>query len=164
MTSPASDSGITTVISVRMGELVAGTESAAFKTLLGSCIGLAVYDRTARIGGLAHVMLPSSVGHDGPPGKFVDTAVAELIEQVEQLGGQRRRLLAKIAGGARMFSTNVVSTIGDQNLDAVLNELKQQSIPVAGSHCGGTQGRRMTFLAANGKVSIYVIGAAPVEI
>lgn len=164
MTIPAPDSCGTTVTTVRMGELFTGTGNTTFKTLLGSCVGLALYDRSVRIGGLAHVMLPSSEGHEGPPGKFADTALAELIDQIEQLGGQRHRLIARFAGGARMFSTAVVSTIGDQNLDAIRNELKAESIPVIASHCGGTQGRRMTFRLENGTISIETVGAERVEI
>lgn len=164
MTRPAAESEPAVCTALRMGELGAGSGTMQFKTLLGSCVGLALYDRARRVGGLAHIVLPSSQGHDGPPARFVDTAIPELIECLVRLGGRERSLCAKLAGGARMFETQSASTIGDLNVDAMREELARRSIPVAGEHCGGQQGRRMTFWPADGRVLIEVVGSESVEI
>ena len=164
MTSPATGTPATQIVQVRMGELFVGRSEAQFKTLLGSCVGLVLYDRKALVGGLAHIMLPSSSGHNGPAGKFVDTAVAELIRRMETLGVRSHRLLAKLAGGATMFPTAAALTIGDQNVEATHRELKKRSIPIVGLHCGGTQGRRMTFSVALTRATIEIVGADAVEI
>ena len=149
---------------VRMGELRTGSAGDSFRTLLGSCIGLAIWDPQAKVGGLAHVMLPSSSGHDGPPGKFADTAIHELIRQLESLSGHRERLVAKIVGGARMFDSPTESTIGDQNIDAVCRGLDDEGIPVLGSDCGGTSGRRMVFSVATGHVVVEAVGSEAKQI
>ncbi len=157
-------SGARDVSSLRMGEMDVGTGDTFLKTLLGSCVGLALYDRSAGVGGLAHIVLPASRGHDGPAGKFVDTAIPELIDRIRQIGGQPSRLSAKLAGGASMFDTQSASAIGDQNVEAIREELSGRSIPVAAIHCGGTQGRRMTFWPAIGKVLIEIVGSESIEI
>lgn len=152
------------LISVRIGGLEAGQAGVTFRTLLGSCIGLAMYDRSARVGGLAHIVLPDSVGHEGPPGKFVETAVPELIRQIENLGGKRRNLRAKLSGGANMFSSDAPKTIGDRNLEAIQQALAERGVPVMATHCGGTQGRRMTFDPATGAVRIEIVGREIIEL
>ena len=86
---------------VRIAEIVASKAPARLRTVLGSCIGVALYDRRAGIGGLAHVMLPDSRGEVKMPGKFADTAIPALVEKLTQAGAGK--LSAKIAGGANML-------------------------------------------------------------
>jgi len=154
----------TKVSSVRMGEIAVSRDDEPIKSLLGSCIGLAVFDRIAGIGGLAHVVLPSSEGHTGPPGKFVDTAIPELIRLIEERGGRPRNLAAKLAGGARMFQTESATSVGDRNLETIERQLNERKIPILGQHCGGTAGRRMTFYPRTGRVIIEIVGAESIEI
>lgn len=73
------------------------------RTVLGSCIGVAVYDRVAKVGGMAHVILPDSNEGSGDPGKFADTAVDLLVENLVAEGAEKKRVAAKMAGGATMF-------------------------------------------------------------
>ena len=128
-----------------MGEIALATRGETIRTLLGSCIGIALHDPHSRIGGLAHVVLPNSRGHRGPPGKFVDTAIPELIRLIGGCGGKLPNLTAKIAGGARMFATSADIAIGEHNLAAIERELADRRIPILSRHCGGHQGRRMNF-------------------
>lgn len=152
------------VSSVRMGEIVVGGEDELIKSLLGSCIGLAVHDRIVGIGGLAHIVLPSSEGYIGPPGKFADTAISELIRRIEEQGGCQRNMVAKLAGGARMFHCESSLTVGERNLETIKRHLQERSIPVCGQHCGGTSGRRMVFYPRTGRVTIGLIGEKSIEI
>ncbi len=152
------------IVTVRMGEIALATGGETIRTLLGSCIGIALHDSRSKIGGLAHVVLPSSRGHSGPPGKFVDTAIPELIRLLDECGGEWRNLTAKIAGGARMFATSANVAIGEHNLAAIERELADRRIPILSRHCGGKQGRRMNFTPCNGRVSIEIVGSDSVEI
>ena len=68
-------------IKVGMGDLQVATGPVVFRTLLGSCVGLALYDPHRAIGGLAHVVLPNSGGTAALPGKYADTALPELLRQ-----------------------------------------------------------------------------------
>lgn len=149
---------------VGMGELKLLQGSGVLRTLLGSCVGLALYDLRNRVGGLAHIVLPSSNGLGSPPGKFADTAIPELIRRLEQSGGRLRNLAAKFAGGANMFATTSMNAVGDQNIAMVELLLRNAGIPVLGRHCGGKQGRRMAFDVETGKVTVEVVGGPPVEV
>jgi len=84
---------------IAMGALGVAQGDQVLRTLLGSCLGLALYDRRLKLGGLAHIVLPKAPA--GPcelPGKFVDTAVPALIRKMEALAdGTALKLWAKIA-------------------------------------------------------------------
>ncbi|SFH74648.1 chemotaxis protein CheD [Planctomicrobium piriforme] len=149
---------------VKIGELGLAGGAGVLRTLLGSCIGLCVYDRQRRIGGLAHIVLPDSHGRQDSLGKYADTAVPELIRQITLAGGRAGSLNAKIAGGADMFAAAKTMTVGSQNRTAVLACLKLRDIPVLKDHCGGEQGRRMYFFPETGRVRIEIVGQEPVDL
>ena len=131
------------------------------RTVLGSCIGVALYDRVAKLGGLAHVILPDSSEGSGDPGKFADTAVDLLLDELEQAGAERRRIAAKIAGGAAMFGEQRTASLGDRNAEAVETRLKSHFVRLAGRAIGGTKGRKMTLDPATGDVAVWIIGEPP---
>ena len=150
--------------SIRMGEMSVAGDGEELRTLLGSCIGLALYDRQRKVGGLAHIVLPSTHGATVLPGKSVDKAIPTLIKDIEQLVGSELKLTAKIAGGASMFSTTVAANIGLRNIEACEQLLGELGIPIVAKHCGGKQGRRMSLNTANGKVVIEIVGQDPIEL
>ncbi len=84
-----------------MGELAVHAEGGVLRTLLGSCVGVALFDRRLRIGGLAHVVLPRSRGQVDQPGKFADTAIPELMKRMEQLVDQPMKLTRQACGGSK---------------------------------------------------------------
>jgi chemotaxis protein CheD len=147
-----------------MGEMDVAIRDGVLRTLLGSCIGLALYDRRHKVAGLAHIVLPASRGPTELPGKFVDTAIPRLVQHMEKLAGTTLKPFAKIAGGANMFATSAEQTIGSQNIQASELFLARLGIPVVARHCGGQQGRRMTLHAPTGRVVIEVVGVEPVEL
>jgi chemotaxis protein CheD len=130
--------------SVRMGEIEvscrAGDELVARG--LGSCIGLALVDRSAGIAGLAHIVLPESTPTDRQPGKFADLAVPELIDRIVRAGASRRRLEAVLAGGARMFELGELD-IGARNAEAVRSGLAASGLSVRAAETGGSRGRTL---------------------
>ena len=131
------------------------------RTVLGSCIGVAIYDRVAKVGGMAHVILPCSEEGSGDPAKFADTAVDMLIDQVMEVGAERKRLTAKIVGGAAMFGDQVKASLGDRNAEAVCERLKHHAIRLAASDVGGTKERKMMLDPATGDVQVEIIGQEP---
>ena len=147
--------------SLPMGELAVARTNGVLRTLLGSCLGLALYDSRLKVAGLGHIVLPASQGRNTTPGKYADTAVPELIRQMQALVSEERlKLRAKIAGGANMFvSADSSNTIGAQNILAVERLLDELRIPIIGRHCGGELGRRMLLDATTGMVTIDVVGA-----
>jgi chemotaxis protein CheD len=150
--------------SIRMGEMAVAREDGVLRTLLGSCIGLALYDRKRKVGGLAHVVLPESRGGTDKPGKFMDTAIPALFQDMKKLAGGAIEPTARIVGGANMFATEVVATIGEQNVEASERVLGALQIPIVGRHCGGDKGRRMSLDTATGLIIIEIVGSDPIEL
>ena len=148
---------------LKMGELAVCQKGECLRTLLGSCLGVALYDRRLKLGGLAHVVLPYSPGQIELPGKYADTAIPELLRQMQLLSrGEPLRPVAKLAGGANMFNSyGSLATIGEQNITAVERQLEERRIPVVARHVGGEQGRRMLLDSASGLVTVEIAGLEP---
>jgi chemotaxis protein CheD len=124
---------------------------------LGSCVGIVLHDPSARVGALIHAMLPSvkySKSKDNRA-KFVDTAVPMAIEEMEKLGARRYRITAKLVGGARMFTEYENGAfIGDRNIQAAKNILKEHGVKIIARNTGGTIGRTVEFDISTGKVLV----------
>ena len=147
-----------------MGEMAVASGGDELRTLLGSCIGLALYDRQKKVGGLAHIVLPRTRGETDRPGKYADTAIPALIADMEKRIGGALKLTAKIAGGASMFTTTVAANIGQQNVEMCEQLLGELGIPIVARHCGGKKGRRMSLNTADGSVVIEIVGNEPIKL
>jgi chemotaxis protein CheD len=144
---------------VGMGQLAAGRAPERMKAVLGSCIGLAIYHPRLKTGIMAHIVLPDSAGRkDGKPGKYADTAVPTMLARIQELGAPRSGLVAKLAGGANMFSGSGPLQIGDANAQAVLRAVEHAAVRVVGQDLGGTKGRRVTFDCAGGQMKVECVG------
>ncbi|MFT4549902.1 MAG: chemotaxis protein CheD [Pseudoalteromonas tetraodonis] len=150
--------------SIRMGEFSVAKGEGVLRTLVGSCIGLALYDAAHKVAGLAHIVLPKSRNSTDPSGKFVDTAIPALLRDMMRLTGGPINPTARLTGGANMFATKAVLTIGYQNIEASERILGEMGIPIVGSQCGGEKGRRVTLDAATGLITIEIAGADPMEL
>lgn len=135
---------------------------------LGSCIGLVLFDPVRKVGGLVHIMLPTApAGTVSNRFKFADTAIEEMIRLVTQAGALRSQLQAKLAGGAHMFN-NIYNTdmmgIGKRNVDACQKVLKENRIPIAGQHTGGTSGRSIEFCCESNFLQIRTVSPKSVRL
>jgi chemotaxis protein CheD len=170
-TSPATGSPEPVeVVSVAIGQFAVAAAPVRLRTLLGSCVGVVVYDRASQIGGLAHVVLPAARGAVDHPGKYADTAIPAVIAELERRLGSRARmrLTAKLAGGASMFQVDTPAdsslNIGRRNQEAIEAILAGLRIPVLARDLGGATGRRLTLDTVSGIVAIKVPGGSDYEI
>lgn len=150
----------TTEIRVKVAECAVGRDEQTLITIgLGSCVAIVLYDQTARIGGLAHVLLPDeSMARDrSNPAKFPASAVTVLLAEMTRLGADARRVRAKLVGGASMFS-NLLPTgsinIGDRNVAAARQALTRNGIPIVAEDVGSDHGRSVHFHLDNGRVEV----------
>ncbi len=150
-----------TCASVDMGRIVVARDSESLRAILGSCIGVTLYHPRFRIGAMAHVVLPKSSARSDTPGRFADTAIPRMIQLIENAGANRSGIVAKMTGGARMFGKEGPLQVGLANTEAVSEVLAKAGIRVVGTDLGGSNGRRVTFDAANGDLTIEVVGAPP---
>ncbi len=120
---------------------------ARLTALLGSCVGVALWEPTSKIGSLAHVMMPHCPEGNLQKAKFADTVVPALLEAMSRAGVNGGAVEAKLAGGSRsMFSPEHegVGQVGKNNLQVVRRELEKARIPVVGEDVGGGIGRKMS--------------------
>jgi chemotaxis protein CheD len=141
-----------TLTAVHIGDLRAESGASTLAVYgLGSCVALVLFDPKARVGGLAHVLLP------GPrpaqdllrdlPAKYATEALDALVGRIEALGGRRTAFRAALVGGARLFQSeeDVDSNIGPRNASAARIRLQESGIPISAEEVGGTQGRTVYF-------------------
>jgi chemotaxis protein CheD len=154
----------TRTIKVPMAGLELGQAPDVLETLLGSCIGIAVWDPSTGLGGLAHVMLPCSNGATATPGKFADTATAELKRRLLARGANPLCLRAKLAGGATMYGEKTAQDIGIKNYRAAVQGLQREKIALSAEDIGGTRGRIIHFSLSNGRLCVTVQRGVAVEV
>ena len=136
---------------------------------LGSCIGVAFYDKKTKIGGLLHIMLPDSSKFRSKENlyKYADTGIPLVIKEMVRMGANTSRITAKIAGGASMFNFSdkkIKMDIGKRNVEAVKTILSDYKIPILAEETGGTKGRTMIFKLESGLVEIRTLGVLNKEI
>ena len=147
-------------IKVSMAEVAIASSPTQLTTVgLGSCIGIVLYDPVNKIGGLAHIMLPNSQAiknSNNNKAKFADTAIELMLEKMISQGAKKKYLIAKIFGGANMFS-NISSTgsllnMGIRNIQATKQALIINNIPLVAEDTGANFGRTITLDTNTGQV------------
>lgn len=129
---------------------------------LGSCIGLALHDPVAGIGGLLHFMLPLSrinlekARHN--PYQFGDTGVSALLQELFDRGARRRYLVAKIAGAAEIASSAPRLGIGPRNRTVVRKTLWRNNILIDAEAVGGRRPRTLALDVATGRTTVKTDG------
>ncbi len=159
------------VVKVGMADLNVVKESGIIRTTgLGSCVGLTLYDKNIHLVGMAHVMLPSSdIAREGQLNiaKYADTALPELLKRLTDLGAIRSRLVAKMAGGAQMFSFSSGGDnmrIGPRNVEACKLFLQEYNIPLLAEDTGANYGRTIEMDCTTGMLSIRSVQMGKKEI
>jgi chemotaxis protein CheD len=129
---------------------------------LGSCLGIVIYQPRKKIGGLAHPMLPSyeAARIKGSRSKFVDTVISLMIDELKNQGCVVTTLVAKLFGGAHMFSfpsKDSAFNIGARNIDVAKQTLASYKIEIIGEDTGGNYGRTIFFDLSTGKVNVKTL-------
>jgi chemotaxis protein CheD len=140
------------------GEFAVTGEPCVITTILGSCVGVCLFDATARLGGLNHFLLPTAPAHDQSP-RFGDVALLRLIALLESHGARRQHLSAKVVGGACVLDAyrGVASHIGRQNVRSALQVLMEQRIVVTTMEVGGDRARKLRFRPDTGDLFVRTI-------
>jgi chemotaxis protein CheD len=147
------------MIIVGMADSAVAKKPVKITTLgLGSCVGVAMYDKSSCIGGMVHVMLPSieNARSKDNLSKFADTGIPYLLECMIREGAAKSAIKAKIAGGARMFSfsSNAQLNIGERNVTATKESLKKLRIPLIAEDTGENYGRTIVLDTENGELIV----------
>lgn len=145
-------------IGVGVGQIVfAEGPARLFTPALGSCVGVAIWDSLLHTGVLAHVMLPAPCeGCVTEDAKYASFAVPAMIQQMVDHGSLRRRLQAKIAGGAAMFVRDTaVASIGERNAEEVKRQLELMQVPLLAEDTGQGYARTIELVLETGVLLVH---------
>jgi len=145
------------LVTVGIADIEVAEPPDILRTILGSCIGICLYDNKYRIGGLAHIMLPKIVDMNSDKKKYADTAIPLLLDRMLKKGANMDRITAKLVGGATMFtlpSRTNFTNIGQNNAISVKNILNNLKIKIIAEELGGDFGRTIDFYMDTGAIKI----------
>lgn len=152
------------MVTVRMADYKLCTAPNKITTIgLGSCVGIVVYDPGIKVCGMLHAMLPDStrIRNNSNRMKFVDSGMEDMLKELLLAGVNKRRLAAKLAGGAKMFefgAENDITSIGDQNVQSAKKMLMHYGIPLLAEDTGKNFGRTIIFDSATNELEIKAVG------
>lgn len=129
---------------------------------LGSCIGICLYDPQVKLAALIHIMLPINMeaGRKNTM-KYADTGIKETLRLLAGRNARKDRLVAKIAGGAKMFEVagnSSLGNIGARNIECVRMNLRKEGIRIVSENVGGSVARTLSFFPATGIGEIRAYG------
>lgn len=141
---------------------MARNEGTLITYALGSCIGVCLYDPGIKLGALVHIMLPINMeANRSTPMKYADTGIRQTLAQMVSKGAVKSRIVAKIAGGARMFDVpgnGSLGNIGQRNIESVLMTLQREKVHVQRQDVGGKIARTLLFDVQTGQALVRVYG------
>jgi chemotaxis protein CheD len=141
--------------------------SGAVTTVLGSCVSTCLWDPIAHIGGMNHFMLPGDNASPDSPwaasARFGVYAMEVLINDMIHIGADRRRLVAKVFGGARLLAGFDRLDVGAKNSQFVLEFLRVEGIRVLAQDLMDVCPRKVHFFVDSGKVQVKRLSLTPSE-
>ena len=126
----------------------------ALTTTLGSCVAACIRDPALKIGGMNHFLLPDGNVGDGTPARYGSYAMELLINDLLKRGASRKRLEAKVFGGANVLKGFTSNPVGARNAEFVRHYLRSEHIPVVAEDLLGIHPRRVWFFAPTGRVVV----------
>lgn len=150
------------IIGIADMKISARPEDVLITYALGSCLGIAVYDPIAKVGGLLHVMLPVSTVNPEKaarnPLMFVDTGVPELFKACYKMGAKKERLVVKVAGGASLQNNEDRDQfqIGKRNFLMLRKLLWKNNILIKSFDVGENYSRTMSMDMQTGDVVLKI--------
>ena len=125
---------------------------------LGSCIGVSIYDKVAKVGGMLHFQLPDSKSNleraSENPYMFADTGTDRLITKMCNMGANMKRLQVKIAGGAQIMNDAKMFEIGKRNYAAIRQIMWKKGLFIEKEDVGGKHARSLVLNMSDGKVIV----------
>lgn len=141
-------------VKVKPGEFYISGSDMVITTVLGSCISACIYDPNAGFGGINHFMLPAGT-HDEDlyrSSRYGLFAMEQLVNELMKLGCQRSSMQVKLTGGGDMMGGMI--SIGQQNIDFILNYISEEGLRLLASDLGGDQARRVAYFPMEGRMLV----------
>ena len=122
---------------------------------IGSCIGLTMYDKKKKIGGMAHILVPNKTipAKEHLPALNPEEAVPNLLKELTKLGARKENIETNIVGGAHLKNLSKLTTkIGEKNILSVKKVLADHEIYICKEDVGGVYARRLSLHIEDGQI------------
>ncbi len=112
------------------------------QAFLGTCVGVAVFDQNAGVGGLCHLLLPEPVSLESTfqREKYASVGLPLFIEALYAAGAKKKDLVAWIGGGALVgpvSQRDLALDIGGRTAEIARQLLDKEGIRIAFAETGG---------------------------
>jgi len=161
--SETSDAASSNAHFLHAGQVFVSAEPKSVALILGSCVGVCIWDPLNAIGGATHYMLPSWDGKGTASPRYGNVAVTILLQKLLGAGANRAQLRAKIFGGGCLFdslrelNSSKEQHLGSRNVEIALEMLAKAQIPVVSTIVGVDRGQRIVFRTDTGDVVVRVL-------
>ena len=156
------------IVGVSDMKVSSDVESILVTYSLGSCIGIAIYDKIARVGGLLHYMLPESSLDAGKaqknPFMFADSGIPVLFKEAYKLGAKKSRMKVIVVGGSQALDQKGFFNIGKRNYMAVKKMFWKNNVMINFEEIGGTCNRTIKLDVKSGRILLKTSGIGEREI
>lgn len=142
---------------VGIGEVAASGHPLSLHTVLGSCVAVCLWDPVAEVGGMNHILIPSSSPDCRCGARCGIHAMELLINALMKEGGDRRRFVAKAFGAANVLPVFQTPTVGELNARFVRGFLSTEKIPLLAERMGGDRAVRVVFHARSGRAFVHTV-------
>lgn len=161
--SGSQDAGSANSHFLHAGQVFVSAEAKSIVLILGSCVGVCIWDAVNGIGGATHYLLPIWDGTGTASPRYGNVAVSTLVKKLMEAGANRVQLRAKVFGGGCLFESlrepgsNKQQHLGSRNVEMALEMLTKAQIPVVSTVVGVDRGQRIVFRTDTGDAEIKVL-------
>ena len=152
------------ITDVNTGQVRLGRGNVILRSLaIGSCIAVAAYDSRAKIGAIAHIMLPGSAPEESPEKtRYAENAIDEIIDVMIYSGSQKGNIKVCLVGAGNVLKKED-DTICVDNIRSTMRILDERGIPIKATALGGSERKSIFLDIETGKVA-YSKGNGPKEL
>jgi len=149
------------------GEFYFGEEKTRIRTLLGSCVAIALWHPRLRIGGMCHYMLPHrprAAADDPLDGRYGDEAMMLFMHELRRSRTAPADYHAKLFGGGKMFTHGRGAghaDISQRNMEAGRDLLVRHGFPLRAHDMGGEVHRNVILDLWSGDVWLKRVPLGP---
>jgi chemotaxis protein CheD len=142
------------------GQVFVSTERKPIVMILGSCVGVCIWDPASGVGGATHFLLPSWDGKGTRSSRYGDVAISVLLQKLVEAGADRGQLRARVFGGGCLFDslretgTSREQHLGSRNIEVALDMLNNARIQVVSTEAGKDRGQRIVFRTDSGETQL----------
>jgi chemotaxis protein CheD len=143
---------------LKPGELYLGKRPVVISTILGSCLSITMFNVRLGVGGICHALLPNvSELKKENEFRYVDSSVSYMLNEFEKMGIKKNEIEVKVFGGASIIDATYKKSVGQANVEAALNIIRDKELQVLAYDFGGTLGRKIIFNTQTGCVLLKKI-------